>query len=105
MGVPEHNGSEQIHVQILQNKYKIKQMTTTYSSSELKVGEGWRYSEPQMKLRQEALIILMKEFGNDNPYTDYPNRAIYECANEWAEKGHATTSGLVSYFKAYYTAK
>ena len=80
-------------------------MTTTYSSSELKVGEGWRYSEPQMKLRQEALIILMKEFGNDNPYTDYPNRAIYECANEWVEKGHATTSGLVSYFKAYYTTK
>ena len=54
MGVPEHNGSEQIHVQILQNKYKIKQMTTTYSASELKVGEDWRYSEPQMKLRQEA---------------------------------------------------
>ena len=77
-------------------------MTTTYSASELKVGEDWRYSEPQMKLRQEVLIILMKEFGNDNPYTDYPNRSIYECANEWVEKGHATTSGLVSYFKAYY---
>ena len=105
MGVPEHNGSETVRVQILQNKYKVKQMTTTYSASELKVGEDWRYSEPQMKLRQEALIILMKEFGNDNPYTDYPNRAIYECANEWVEKGHATTSGLVSYFKAYYTTK
>ena len=91
MGVPEHNGLEKVHVETLQNKYSIKQMTTTYSASELKVGEDWRYSAPQMKLRQEALLILMKEFGNDNPYTDYPNRSIYECGNEWVEKGHATT--------------
>ena len=104
MGVPEHNGLEKDLVQTLQNKYSIKQMPTTYSASELKVGADWRYSEPQMKLRQEALLILMKNFGNDNPYTDYPNRSIYECANEWVEKGHKTTSGLVSYFKAYYTA-
>ena len=74
---------------------------TNYSHSELKVGEGWRYSEPHMKLRQEALTILLKNFGDG----EYPNRAIYECANEWVEKGHATTSGLVSYFKAYYTNK
>ena len=39
MGVPEHNGSETVRVQILQNKYKVKQMTTTYSASELKVGK------------------------------------------------------------------
>ena len=104
MVVPEHNGWEKVHVETLQNKYSIKQMTTTYSASELKVGAEWRYSEPKMKLRQEALLILMKNFGNDNPYTDYPNRSIYECANEWVEKGHKTTSGLVSYFKAYYTA-
>ena len=77
---------------------------TKYSSSALKVGEGWRYSEPSMKLRQEALTILMKNFG-DSPYDEYPNRSIYECANEWIEKGHKTTSGLVSYYKAYYTAK
>ena len=42
MGVPEHNGLEKVHVETLQNKYSIKQMTTTYSASELKVGEDWR---------------------------------------------------------------
>ena len=29
------------------------------------------------------------------PYQEYH-------PNEWVEKGHATTSGLVSYYKAYY---
>ena len=70
---------------------------TNYDRSELKVGEGWRYTEPQMKLRQEALTILLKNFGDG----EYPNRSIYECADEWCSK-QATTSGLVSYFKAYY---
>tara|TARA_B100000287_G_C20098747_1_gene569453 strand:- start:41 stop:274 length:234 start_codon:yes stop_codon:yes gene_type:complete len=74
-------------------------MATTYSGTELKVGEGWRYSEPQMKLRAEALLVLLKHFGDG----EYPNQSIYDCANEWVRKGHATTSGLVSYYKAYYT--
>ena len=71
-------------------------MTTTYSASELKVGEDWRYSAPKMKLRQEALLILMKNFDD--------NKSIYECADEWVSK-QVTTAGLVSYYKAYYTAK
>ena len=78
-------------------------MTTTYSKSELKVGEGWRYSEPKMKLRAEALAILMKHFG-EGPYDEYPNRSIYECANEWCSK-QDTTSGLVKYYEAYYESR
>ena len=58
-------------------------------------------TEEQLNLRQEVLQILFKKFGKGQ----YSSRAIYECANEWLEKGHKTTSGLVSYFKAYYTAK
>ena len=48
-------------------------------------------------LRQETLKILLKEFGSTSS-----NKAIYECADEWTRR-QPTTSGLVSYFKAYYT--
>ena len=48
------------------------------------------------ELRQYALNILMSEFGRT-----HSNKAIYECADEWCSK-QVTTSGLVSYFKAYY---
>jgi len=52
---------------------------------------------PKDQLRQETLSILLKEFGSS-----YSNQGIYECADEWTEK-QPTTSGLVSYFKAYYS--
>ena len=38
----------------------------------------------------------MSEFGQT-----HPNKAIYECADEWCSK-QVTTAGLVSYFRAYY---
>ena len=58
--------------------------------------ENDKYSEQKMKLRQETLAILMKNFDD--------NKSIYECADEWVSK-QVTTAGLVSYYKAYYTAK
>ena len=51
---------------------------------------------PKEKLRQETLKILIKEFG-----ATHSSRGIYECAEEWCRK-QVTTSGLVSYYKAYY---
>ena len=57
-----------------------------------------KYSEEQMKLRQEVLQILFKKFGNGS----YSNNTIYECANEWIEKGNGRSDGVVSYFNAYY---
>ena len=68
----------------------------TYNRSELKVDP--EYTDPKMKLRQEVLLILLKNFGDG----EYPNKAIYECAEDWCSK-QVTTSGLVNYFKAYYT--
>ena len=56
--------------------------------------ENDKYSEQKMKLRQETLAILMKNFDD--------NKSIYECADEWVSK-QVTTAGLVSYYKAYYT--
>ena len=53
-------------------------------------------SEEQFKLRQDSLRLLMANFGGSNPA-----QSIYECAHEWSGK-QSTTSGLVSYYKAYY---
>ena len=52
---------------------------------------------PKEKLRQETLAILLKQFGST-----HSSKGIYECADEWTAR-QPTTSGLVSYFKAYYT--
>ncbi len=57
-----------------------------------------QYTEEQMKLRQEVLQILFKKFGNG----DYSNKKIYECADEWIDKGHKISSGVVKYYDAYY---
>tara|TARA_Y100000590_G_scaffold148880_1_gene171093 strand:+ start:149 stop:343 length:195 start_codon:yes stop_codon:yes gene_type:complete len=56
-------------------------------------------TEEQLKLRQHVLMILFKEFGKGK----YSNQSIYECADEWIEKGHKISAGVVSYYKAYYT--
>ena len=52
-------------------------------------------TEEQLKVRKEALSILMKEFDD--------NKVIYACAEEWSKK-YVTTAGLVSYCKAYYNS-
>ena len=51
---------------------------------------------PKESLRQETLAILLKQFGST-----HSSKGIYECADEWTAR-QPTTSGLVSYFKAYY---
>tara|TARA_B100000287_G_C20582600_1_gene761003 strand:- start:921 stop:1109 length:189 start_codon:yes stop_codon:yes gene_type:complete len=56
--------------------------------------------EEQSKLRQQVLMILFKEFGNGK----YSNKSIYNCADEWISKGHKISSGVVSYYKAYYNS-
>ena len=52
--------------------------------------------DKKLKLREEALGILLKNFGHLND-----NRSIYECADDWCSK-QVTTSGLVKYYEAYY---
>ena len=56
-------------------------------------------AESQFKLRQDSLRLLMANFGGSNPA-----QSIYECAHEWSSK-QSTTSGLVSYYKAYYNSR
>ena len=57
------------------------------------------FNEDELKLRQQALMILFKQFGKGK----YSNQSIYECADEWIDKGHKISSGVVSYYRAYYT--
>ena len=57
-------------------------------------------TEEQMKLRQQVLMILFREFGNGK----YSNQSIYNCADEWCSKQY-TTAGLVKYYEAYYSKK
>ena len=54
-----------------------------------------KYTEAQMKLRQEVLRILMRKYGHENN-----NKAIYECADEWCEK-YVISAGVVDYYNAY----
>ena len=55
-------------------------------------------TEEQLKLRQQVLLILFREFGKG----EYSNQKIYECADEWISKGHKISSGIVKYYDAYY---
>ena len=56
------------------------------------------YTEAELGLRQQTLLILFKNFGSGN----YSNQSIYECADDWCSK-FSTTSGLVKYYETYYT--
>ena len=55
-------------------------------------------TEGQLDLRQQTLSILFKNFGEGK----YSSKSIYECADDWVSKFN-TTSGLVKYYKSYYT--
>ena len=55
-------------------------------------------TDEQLKLRQQVLMILFKQFGDGK----YSNQSIYVCADEWISKGHKISSGVVKYYDAYY---
>ena len=70
------------------------------------MNEDWRYSEERMKLRDQALRILLSRFGsdlNEEGEPKYTNQSMYECAHDWVSQGNMGTSGLVKYYQAYYT--
>ena len=63
--------------------------------------DRWHMDDEQLKLRQQALLILFREFGQGK----YSQQSIYECADEWISKGHKITNGIVAYYRAYYKTK
>ena len=68
--------------------------------------EDWRYSDDKMKLREQALRVLLTEFGHqmDGVVPKYSNQSIYECAHDWVSQGNVSTAGIVKYYEAYYSS-
>ena len=68
------------------------------------MNQDWRYSEDKLKLRQQALTVLLTKFGHqmDGVVPKYSSQSIYECAHDWVSQGNVSTSGLVKYYEAYY---
>ena len=64
-----------------------------------------RYHPSRMLLRQEALKILLNQFGNqynDHGFPKYQNQIIYECADRWVTSGNLNCDGIIKYFLNYY---
>lgn len=69
--------------------------------------EDWRYSEERMELREKAYNLLLTRFGSQldaNGEPVYSMQSITECSHDWVSQGNVSTSGLVKYYKAYYTS-
>ena len=71
------------------------------------MNEDWRYSDERMKLREQALNLLLTRFGSELDSEGepvYSNQSIYECVHDWVSQGNMNTFGLVKYYQAYYTS-
>ena len=67
--------------------------------------EDWRYSDQKLALRKQALKVLLSKYGGqmEKSIPKYSTQSIYECAHDWISQGNVSTSGIVNYYKAYYT--
>mgnify|MGYP001311129248 FL=1 len=68
----------------------------------------WRYNEDKLKVREQALTILLKKYGselNSTRESKYKSQSIYECAHDWVSQGNVNCNGIVKYYEAYYYAK
>lgn len=65
----------------------------------------WRYSEQKLALREQALRVLFTKYGSNMKecVPEHSAKSIYECAHDWISQGNVTTSGIISYYKAYYS--
>ena len=69
------------------------------------MNDDWRYSEEKLKLRQQALTILLAKYGSELDSTrksKYTNQSIYECAHDWVSQGNVNCNGITAYYEAYY---
>ena len=61
----------------------------------------YKYSPHQMLLRQEALRILLGQFGaknNEQGIPKYQSHIIYECADNWVSSGNLNCDGIIQHF-------
>ena len=66
--------------------------------------DDWRYNDEKMKVREQALRILLSKFGGqmEGATPKYSSQSIYECAHDWVSQGNFHTAGIVKYYEAYY---
>lgn len=67
--------------------------------------DDWRYSKEKLKLREQALFILLSRYGTELDNTrksKYTNQSIYECAHDWVSQGNVNCNGITKYYEAYY---
>ena len=66
--------------------------------------DDWRYSDQKMKIREQALKVLLAKFGAalEEGSPKYSNQSTYECAHDWVSQGNMHTAGIVKYYEAYY---
>ena len=66
--------------------------------------DDWRYDDHKMKVREQALVVLMSKFGGqmEGAVPKYSQKSIYECAHDWVSQGNIRTDGIVKYYLAYY---
>ena len=65
----------------------------------------YKYSPHQMLLRQEALKILLGQFGsknNENGLPKYQSHISYECAEQWVADGNLNCDGIIKHFLSIY---
>ena len=66
--------------------------------------DDWRYNDYKMKVREQALKVLLSKFGGqmEGFVPKYSSQSIYECAQDWVSQGNMNTAGIVKYYEAYY---
>ena len=65
----------------------------------------FKYSPSQMLLRQEALKILLGQFGgkkNDQGLPKYQSHIIYEWAERGVASGNLNCDGIIKHFLSIY---
>ena len=67
--------------------------------------DDWRYNDQKMKAREKALRVLFSKFGGqmEGVIPKYTGQSIYECAQDWISQGNVNTSGIINYYKTYYS--
>ena len=52
--------------------------------------DDWRYDDHKMKVREQALVVLMSKFGGqmEGAVPKYSQKSIYECAHDWVSQGN-----------------
>ena len=66
--------------------------------------DDWRYSDQKMKVREQALTVLLSRYGGEmeKGQPKYSSQSIYECVHDWVSQGNMHPAGIVKYYEAYY---